>query len=97
MCFFGNLEHLAQIHPARFKSFGFLAEKHRVKHHAVADDIGLPVLEYARRNRTQYIFLAFEFESVASVGAALETCHSVIARSQHVHYFSFSFVAPLEP
>jgi len=33
---------------------------------------------------------------VTGVRATLEASHGVVARSEHIDYFPFSFVAPLE-
>ena len=76
--------------------FGLLAEKHRVDHHAVADDVGLAALEDAGRNRAQDILLTAEFQRVTGIGTALEAGHHFIAGRQHIHDLSFSLVPPLQ-
>ena len=95
--FLRYFEHLAQVNTARFESLGLFTEEDRVKHHSVAYDIGLPILEDTRRDGAQYILFTLKFKGVTGIGSALETCYSVVTRCQHVHYFSFAFVAPLEP
>ena len=73
----------------------FRSEEHGVEHHAVADNVDV-ALEHARGDRAQHYFAAIEFERMAGIGSALEACHHVVARSEHVYYFTFTFVAPLE-
>ena len=44
----------------------------------------------------QYMLDAVKFKGVSSIGTALKTCHHVVVGSEHINYFAFSFVAPLE-
>ena len=42
-------------------------------------------------------FFTIKFDGVAGIGTSLKTCNDIIARSQHIHDFAFSLIAPLEP
>ena len=44
-----KLEYILKVNARFLKRLGFLAEEHGVEHHAIADDIGLAVLENARK------------------------------------------------
>ena len=91
-----NAELFGQVMAAGSQRFGLLAEKHRVDHHAVADDVGLAALENARRNRAEHVFLAVEFQRVTGIGTALEAGHHLVTRRQHVHNLPFALVTPLQ-
>ena len=42
------------------------------------------------------MLVAVEFEGVAGVGTALETCYNIITGGEDIDDFAFAFVAPLE-
>ena len=84
-----NAELFGQVMAAGSQRFGLLAEKHRVDHHAVADDV-------ARRDRAEHVFLAVEFQRVTGIGTALEAGHHLVTRRQHVHNLPFALVTPLQ-
>ena len=84
------------VDTAFFERFGFFSKQYRVENHPISDDVDLAVLEYSRWNRAEHIFLAFKFKSMSGVWASLEPCHYVVARSQHVNHFAFTFIAPLQ-
>ena len=96
MSFLRELEGALEVDAALAEGLGFLHEKHGVKHHTVAYKIGFLVLEHARGYGAEHIFLAVEFKGVAGVGPTLKTGYHIVTRSEHIHYFTFSFVAPLE-
>lgn len=90
-----NVKALLQVVTRGFERFGLSLEEGRVEHHAVTDDIHLVALKNSRRNRAEYILLAFELQRMAGIRATLKTGHHVIARRQYVDDFAFAFVAPL--
>ncbi len=95
----GDTQAAVEIHAIGFKSLGLAAEKHRVEHDSVANEVeGIASGgENTRRNGAQHMLAAVELQRVPCIGAALETGYKVVLGSEHVHYLTFSFIAPLEP
>ena len=96
MCFFREFQGVLEVHTSLAECLSFLHEEYRIKHHTVADEVGFFVLEDAGGDGAEHIFLAVELQSVTGIGPSLETCHNVVARSEHIHNFTFTLVAPLE-
>ena len=75
---------------------GLIHEQVRSQHNAITYNIDLASLEDAGRNATQHILLALEFQGMASIRTSLKACDNIVAWREHVNYFSFSFIAPLQ-
>ncbi len=89
-------ESALQVYAVPAQGLGFLLEEHRVEHHAIADKVGLFVLEHSRGDGAKHILLAVKLQGVTRIGAALKACYHVVARRKYVNHFTFPFVAPLE-
>jgi hypothetical protein len=72
------------------------AEYYRVEDDAIADYVEDVGVENATWHLVQHVLLAIEGEGMAGVGAALKAGYGIVGRGEHIHDFSFSFVAPLE-
>ena len=94
--FFRDKQVFAQAEVILAKPVDLLPEHNRVEHHAVTDDVEDVAAKNTRRNLVKHVLKTTEFERVPRVGATLKPGYHLILRSQHVHNFTFSFVAPLE-
>ena len=96
VCLLGDVESLAQGVSAAFEVDGFVHEEVGGEDDSSADDVDFVALEDAGGDGAEDVFLSFELEGVSCVGASLEACDDVVVGGEHIDYFSFSFVAPLE-
>ena len=92
----GDVQARFQRMSAGFQRLCFSLEQGWVEHHAASDDIQLVALEDARRDGTKHIFLPLELQRMPRIRTALKTGYHVVTRRQHIHYLSFTFIAPLE-
>jgi hypothetical protein len=44
----------------------------------------------------QHMLGMIELQRVAGIGASLEAGDQLIMRCEHIHYFSFAFISPLQ-
>ena len=77
-------------------TLNLLTEDAGLDEHTVADEVDFVLVKDAAGDDVQHVLHAVELEGVAGVGAALETGHHVVPRSEHVDDFSLAFIAPLE-
>ena len=92
---FGDGQLAREVMAAPGERFGFVAEEHGIDHDAPADDIGFATLENSGGDGAQDVFLTVEFERMPGVGAALEACHDIVPRREHIDHLSFALVTPL--
>ena len=79
MYFLRYLEHFLDVESTFLQISRLGSKQDWVQHHAVADDVDLTFLEYARRDRTKHILLVIKFKRVACIWATLETGDYVVA------------------
>ncbi len=73
----------------------FFDQTHRVNHHAIANDAGLPAAQDAGGNQVQHVFLTADENGVSRVVPALGTDHDVRPFRQDVNDLALAFIAPL--
>ena len=95
MSFLRDVQTFFQRMSACFQRLSFCLEQRRIKYHSITNDVHFITLEYSRRDRTKHIFLTFKFKSMSGIRASLKTSNHIVTGSQHIDYFTFSFVAPL--
>ena len=88
-----DVQTLLQIVTCGFQLLGFSHEKVWSYHTSVANDVEFAFIKYSRGNATQYELLALKDDGMPSVGAACKSGHNIVFGSEHVHYFSFSFIS----
>jgi hypothetical protein len=92
-----DMEVLPVINTMRFQ-FPELSKKYPwVYDNSVANEINLSGMENTRRDSVQYMFYAFEFESVTGIWTALETGCYIIIACENINDLPFSLIAPLKP
>src|SRR5574344_312115 len=96
MRFFGNQQAFGQRMTACFQLVYFYFEQSGIQHDAVSDYVYFITLKNSGRNGSKYVFLIVKLERMTCVGAALKATNHIVLRCQYIHYFSFSFIAPLE-
>ena len=72
-----------------------LYQNQGVHHHAVADVANLVLVENARRQKVEDVFIALDHQSVSGVVSSLKTDDVLGLRGEQVYDFPFAFVAPL--
>src|SRR5574344_1132225 len=91
-----NVQTIFQLMTTLFQVHSFVHKQIRSQDYTVTDDIHFTTLEYTRRDRTETIFLTFEFKRMTSIRTTLKTCYHIIVWRQNVNYLTFTFIAPLE-
>ena len=97
MGFLTYKEILHSIHPLLGQGLNLLTENAWLDEHTVADEIDFLLMENTTGDDMQHMLGTVELKGMTGIGAALESGHNIIARSQHVDNLALSLVAPLEP
>ena len=96
VCTLGDEQFLAHVHAAGFNLRNLVQQNHGINDHAVADNVHGSLAENAGRNGVKHKAVAVKYQRVTGVGTALEAGNHFVGGSEHIHYFAFAFVAPLE-
>ena len=71
-------------------------QRHRVNHHAVANQIQLTLTKNATWDGVQHMFSTIKLEGVTSIRPALKAGNDVVLGRQYIHDFPLPLVSPLE-
>jgi len=92
----GNIEVFLVIHTKCSYRLTFSFQGHRIQHYPIADEVNGLLMKDARRYLMQYDLFVFDVERMTGVGSTLEPGDQIVVGSEIVHYFSLSFIPPLE-
>ena len=83
----------AQVVTGSLQLAGLIHKEIRGYHAPIANDIQFALIKDSRWNTAKNELLSFEDNRMSGIGAACETGYDIIARSEHIHDFSFAFVS----
>src|SRR5574344_1748233 len=91
-----NIEVAGGVYILFLQVVNFFLEDAGFYEDSVAYHIEFFLVEYTGRNDMKDVFYAIEFECVTRIRAALKTGNHIVFRGEDVHYFTFTFIAPLQ-
>ena len=76
--------------------FNLFQQNHGINDHAVTNHVHSAFAENTGGNRVKHKMVTAKDQGMTGIGTTLETGYHLVGGSEHIHYFAFTLVAPLE-